>query len=108
MSDEENKVNTDDIKDGDDEAVMDQQVFNQGNELTQESHESEFMCFNPQNKKAGGHIVYTCKGCDEQGLWEGQRRFSEFFKLLEKLRESWPGIPIPQLPPKKAIGNKDS
>jgi hypothetical protein len=40
-------------------------------------------------------------------LWEGSRRFNEFFKLHEKLVIGWPGIPIPLLPPKKAIGNKD-
>lgn len=27
--------------------------------------------------------------------------------LREKLEQRWPGIPIPTLPPKKAIGNKD-
>ena len=28
-------------------------------------------------------------------------------KTREKLELRWPGIPFPQLPPKKAIGNKD-
>ena len=27
--------------------------------------------------------------------------------MYEKLRQRWPGIPIPSIPPKKAIGNKD-
>ena len=27
--------------------------------------------------------------------------------LHQKLEKRWPGIPIPQLPPKKAVGNKD-
>ena len=54
-----------------------------------------------------GHIVYTCKGVDNDGPWEGERRFNEFFKLAEVIDKRWPGIPIPQLPPKKAIGNKD-
>ena len=54
-----------------------------------------------------GHIVYTCKGSDSEGVWEGERRFNEFFRLAEKIEQRWPGIPIPQLPPKKAIGNKD-
>ncbi len=40
-------------------------------------------------------------------MWEGERRFNEFYKLHGKLEERWPGIPIPNLPPKKAIGNKD-
>jgi sorting nexin-1/2 len=60
---------------------------------------------NPQNKS--GHIVYTCKGVDEEGNWEGERRFNEFYKLNEKLADFWPGIPLPSMPPKKAIGNKD-
>lgn len=44
---------------------------------------------------------------DKNGNWEGERRFNEFFKLKEKLEQTWPGIPIPNLPPKKSIGNKD-
>ena len=51
--------------------------------------------------------MYSCKGIDKQGNWEGIRRYNEFFKLHEKLEQRWPGIPIPCLPPKKAIGNKD-
>jgi hypothetical protein len=51
--------------------------------------------------------VYKCKGSDSQGLWEGDRRYNEFFKLFEKLEARWPGIPLPLLPPKKSIGNKD-
>lgn len=27
--------------------------------------------------------------------------------MVEKLEQRWPGVPIPTLPPKKAIGNKD-
>ena len=33
------------------------------------------------------------------------RRFSDFFALREKLVERWPGIFIPSIPPKKAVGN---
>ena len=54
-----------------------------------------------------GHIEYQCKGTDDQGVWEGDRRFNQFFKLVEKLDQRWPGVPVPVLPPKKAIGNKD-
>jgi len=54
-----------------------------------------------------GHIVYTCKGIDKQGVWMGDRRYNEFFKLHEKLKQKWPGVPLPQLPKKKSIGNKD-
>lgn len=102
MSDtEENKVS----QNKEEEEVVDARVYDQGNALIQETHEAEFICNNPQNR--GGHIVYTCKGADEQGLWEGERRFNEFYKLHEKLIQAWPGVPIPCLPPKKAIGNKD-
>ena len=52
-------------------------------------------------------IVYKCKGVDQLGAWEGERRYNEFFKLHSVLEARWPGIPIPTLPPKKAIGNKD-
>jgi len=51
--------------------------------------------------------VYSCKGVDNAGQWEGTKRYSEFHKLHEVLDSRWPGIPIPNLPPKKAIGNKD-
>mmetsp|Transcript_15382 Transcript_15382/g.26001 ORF Transcript_15382/g.26001 Transcript_15382/m.26001 type:complete len:422 (+) Transcript_15382:65-1330(+) len=89
---------------GDGEDQVDAKVFDQNNDLIQESHEAEFLCYNPSTKS--GHTVYTCKGADEQGLWEGERRYNEFFKLHEKLLQGWPGIPVPSLPPKKAIGNK--
>ena len=51
--------------------------------------------------------MYKCKGADAKGLWEGDRRYNEFFKLYEKLEARWPGVPLPMLPPKKSIGNKD-
>lgn len=37
----------------------------------------------------------------------GNRRFSDFYALREKLIERWPGIYIPNIPPKKLIGNVD-
>lgn len=36
------------------------------------------------------------------------RRFSDFFALREKLVERWPGIYIPNVPPKKSIGNLEN
>lgn len=53
------------------------------------------------------HVKYTCEGVDDNGQWTGSRRYNEFHKLVEALEKRWPGIPIPTLPPKKAIGNKD-
>ena len=109
MSDkEEEKVAAgDDMDNVDVENVadLDENIFNQNNELMDESSEQCFACTHPQNKS--GHIVYKCKGSDAQGMWEGDRRYNEFHKLHEKLDQRWPGIPLPMLPPKKAIGNKD-
>ena len=41
---------------------MDEQVYNERNDVVEDSAEQEFQCVNPQNR--GGHIVYTCKGID--------------------------------------------
>ena len=54
-----------------------------------------------------GHIVYNVTGRDLQGEWECKRRYNEFFLLQEALVKRWPGIVIPLVPPKKAMGNKD-
>jgi len=51
----------------------------------------------------GGHYVYTTKGVDDKGPWEGTRRYSDFYALHYKLTERWPGFYIPSIPPKKAI-----
>lgn len=87
------------------EEVIDANVYNEDNELVSEGAvEQHFQCFNPQN--INGHIVYSCKGMDSKGSWEGTRRFNEFDKLHEILENRWPGVPIPNIPPKKAF-NKD-
>lgn len=36
------------------------------------------------------------------------RRFSDFYSLREKIVERWPGLYIPNIPPKKAVGNVDT
>ena len=46
-------------------------------------------------------------GADLQGTWEVKRRYNEFFLLHEALVKRWPGIVIPCVPPKQAMGNKD-
>ena len=94
-----------DEKDLEDARNMDENVFKESNVVAEDEAELEFKVINPQTKSS--HISYTCKGTDSQGSWEGERRYSEFFKMHEKLEARWPGIPIPQLPPKKAIGNKE-
>ena len=83
---------------------VDEKVFSQATDLIETTSEMEFTCTNPQNKN--GQVVYSCKGVDKDGSWEGDRRYNEFFKLHEKLETRWPGVPIPTLPP-KALRNKD-
>ena len=86
MSDnEEKKVSDDKMEDVDMDDVnnLDENIFDHENELMDDSKESSFQCTHPQNKN--GHIVYKCKGSDSQGLWEGDRRYNEFYKLHEKL-----------------------
>ena len=51
--------------------------------------------------------MYECKGVDSLGEWEGLRRYNDFFNLRETLLRRWPAIPLPMIPPKKAVGNKD-
>lgn len=51
----------------------------------------------------GGHIVYSVKGVDRQGTWEGKRRYKEFYELHSVLQSRWPGVFIPKVPPKKAL-----
>lgn len=48
-------------------------------------------------------ISYTLQGTDVQN--GPSRRYSDFFALREKLLERWPGVYIPNIPPKKAVGN---
>lgn len=91
---------------GEDQAQeLDEDVFNQDTDLLGVQIEQKFRCINPQTKS--GHIVYNCYGADDIGEWEGVRRYKEFHKLHEELLKRWPGVPIPQIPPKKTIGNKD-
>jgi len=55
----------------------------------------------------GSHIVYHVIGVDKQGPWEGTRRYNHFYCLHEALSKRWPGLLIPKIPKKKAIGNKE-
>ena len=65
----------------------------------------EFWVKNPQDN--GGHVTYEVRGRDEIGIWEVKRRYNCFYYLREVLCKRFPAIPIPLVPPKKAIGNKD-
>ena len=60
---------------------------------------------NPVEKKSfKNYIVYDLL-CSEINNSSILRRYSDFFSLREKLKENWPGIYIPNIPPKKLIGN---
>ena len=51
-------------------------------------------------------VEYSLMGTDIQETLK--RRYSDFFALHEKLLERWPGIYVPNIPPKVAIGNLDA
>lgn len=65
---------------------------------------SDFIVSDPVS---AGHISYTIKGKDEDGDFEGSRRYKNFFSLRKALLERWPGTYVPAIPGKKAVGNKD-
>ena len=51
------------------------------------------------------YISYTLAGSDIKE--QLTRRYSDFFALREKLREVWPGVYVPLIPPKQSIGNTE-
>ena len=67
--------------------------------------ERQFCVFNPQDN--GSYVLYDVRGADSSGVWEGKRRYNEFFTLRETLVQRFIAIPIPFLPEKKIFGNKD-
>lgn len=88
-----------------DQVIDDPNVFEKQSDVFAEEQYFDFSVRDPQD--FGGHIVYNVKGRDHQGLWECKRRYNEFFLLQEALAKRWPGILLPIVPPKKAMGNKD-
>lgn len=52
-------------------------------------------------------MAYLIVGRDRFGTFEGKRRYNEFYLIRNALTVNWPGIYIPSVPEKKAIGNKD-
>lgn len=55
----------------------------------------------------GSHTTYTIAGIDDEGPFEGARRYNDFHALRDHLARNWPGVYIPPIPPKKMTGNKD-
>lgn len=66
--------------------------------------DSTFAVCDPVNT---GHVTYTVRGKDEDGEFEGSRRYNDFYHLRHALAQRWPGTYVPPIPPKKATGNKD-
>jgi len=66
--------------------------------------DSVFSVSDPVNT---GHVTYTVKGQDEDGEFEGSRRYNDFYHLRNSLVNRWPGTYVPAIPSKKAVGNKD-
>lgn len=52
-------------------------------------------------------MKYTITGVDETGRFEEVRRYNEFNTLRAVLIQRWPGIYVPAIPEKKAVGNMD-
>jgi hypothetical protein len=59
-------------------------------------------------KKEGfsSYVVYTVKAKYLKDPLS--RRYNDFHILRSKLIERWPGVYIPNIPPKKAVGNLES
>lgn len=72
--------------------------------MTGEEDESIFTVTDPVNT---GHVSYTVRGMDDEGEFEGQRRYNDFYHLRNSLINRWPGTFVPAIPGKKAVGNKD-
>ena len=62
-----------------------------------------YVCDPVVHEGLNSYVSYTVKGklLSDYII----RRFSNFYALRQKLVERWPGIYIPNIPPKKAVGN---
>lgn len=63
--------------------------------------------FSVSDPVKGGHVTYMVRGYDEDGPFEGSRRYNDFFNLRAAIITRWPGVYCPPIPPKKALGNKE-
>lgn len=55
-----------------------------------------------------GKTEYKIEGYDKMGFFSNiSRRYKDFFSLHDLLAERFKGLYVPQIPPKKALGNKD-
>lgn len=69
-----------------------------------EEDESPFKVSDPVKV---GHVSYKVTGKDSDGSFEGTRRYKDFHNLRNALIARWPGVYVPQIPPKKSLGNKN-
>lgn len=59
--------------------------------------------------KANGKIYYSISGYDKDGyFYNVEKRYNDFKTLHDWLSWRFLGLYVPEVPPKKAIGNKDS
>ncbi len=102
-------------KKGEEESKLSKEFVNVEDQMVQKDKQistfeddlsMDFSVSNPDDKN--GYVEYTCKGKDRQGEWEGNRRYTHFFLLHEVLTQRWPGLYLPRLPPKKAIGRYET
>jgi len=59
-------------------------------------------------KLLDGKIYYTVKAFDKVGQYTCEKRYNDFFLLHEWLVQRYEGLYIPDIPPKRAMGNKDN
>lgn len=72
--------------------------------IHEEDNDSPFSVTHPVK---GSHVSYTVKGIDDDGPFEGSRRYNDFYFLRNALVSRWPGVYFPPIPPKKKVGNKE-
>ena len=63
----------------------------------------------PQIKddRSGKYTIFNVKGSDQEGLFQVERRYSDFAHFRQALVQRWPGCYIPPIPSKKMFGNLD-
>ena len=52
--------------------------------------------------------MYAIRGSDKDGSFEIYHRFSDFNTLRKVMVKRWPGVYVPPIPEKKAVGNMDA
>ena len=76
--------------------------YTSGNELSIAIVDTEI-----RTDKLRKHVLYSISGADSTGSFACLRRYKEFSTLRNILVIQWPGVYIPQIPPKQMIVNKN-